>query len=133
MRQFIYDTLRLDSAVEGFVGDRIYQGESMDKAELVRPFLVYRVGNETNELMSEDEAEKMPHRVFFQVYIHDNPADYTRIDDICQAVRNALVGGPYPTWNIYRVNYLETSRDLDDDTMRTILRYVRFQAVRSNY
>lgn len=131
MRQFIYDTLRLDSAVSAVVGNRIYQGESMDMAELVRPFLVYRLGNETNELFSEDA--QMPHREFFQVYVHDNPADYMRIDDLCKLVRTSLVGGPYPDYKILRVNYLETSRDLDDSTMRTILRYIRFQAVLSDY
>lgn len=131
MRQFIYDALRLDSGIEAIVEDRIFQGESMDAAELKRPFLVYRVGNETNELFSEDA--QMPHRVFFQVYIHDNPSDYMRIDDLANLVRAALVGGPYPDYKILRVNYLETSRDLDDDVMRTIVRYVRFQAVRSDY
>lgn len=131
MRQFIYDTLRLDPDIAAIVDTRIFQGESMDHAELERPFLVYRLGNETNELFSEDA--QMPHREFFQVYIHDNPADYMRIDELAQLVRRALVGGPHPAYKILRVNYLETSRDLDDDVMRTIMRYVRFQAVRSDY
>lgn len=131
MRQFIYDTLRLDPDIAAIVGTRIFQGESMDHAELQRPFLVYRMGNETNELFSEDA--QMPHREFFQVYIHDNPSDYMQIDELGKLVRAALVGGPYPAYKILRVNYLETSRDLDDDVMRTIVRYVRFQAVRSDY
>lgn len=131
MRQFIYERLISNPSVATIVNDRVFQGESMDHAELVRPFLVYRMGNETNEQFSEDA--QMPHREFFQVYIHDNPADYMRIDDLAKAVRAALVGGPYPDYKILRVNYLETSRDLDDDVMRTILRYVRFQAVLSDY
>lgn len=133
MRQFVYETLDGDAAVTTFVDDRIHQGESLVVAELKVPFLVYRIGNETNELFSEDDTEQQPHRVFFQVYIHDRGGDYMRIDDICKAVINALRGGPYPEYKILRVNYLETSRDLDDAEMGTIMRYVRFQAVRSDY
>lgn len=131
MRQFIYEQLTGDPAIAAIVGDRVFQGESMDHAELTRPFLVYRMGNETNELFSEDT--QTPHREFFQVYIHDNPTDYMRIDDLAKLVKAVLVSGPYPAYKILRVNYLETSRDLNDDVMRTILRYVRFQAVRSDY
>lgn len=131
MRQFIYDTLRNDLDVQAFCDDRIYQGESLDHSELVRPFIVYRVGNETSELFSEDA--QTPHRVFFQVYLHDTPADYMRIDEGVKAVIKALKGARDPAYKILRVNYLETSRDLDDSELRTILRYVRFQAVRSDY
>lgn len=131
MRQFVYDRLTGDAGIEALVADRVKQGESMIVAELGAPFLVYRIGNETNELFSEDDPK--PHRVFFQVYIHDRGGDYTRIDDLVKLVIAALSGGPYPEYKILRVNYLETSRDLDDAEMGTIVRYVRFQAVRSDY
>ncbi len=130
MRQLVYDRLRLDSAVAALVGDRIKQGESMDVNELTRPFIVYRIGNDTSENFSEDDQQ--PGRTYFQVYIHDSPADYMRIDDLVTKVIRALRGGPYPEYNVLRIEYLETSRDLGDETMRTILRYVRFQAVRSD-
>lgn len=131
MRQFVYDTLSGDAAITALVGTRVHQGESLVKAQLDAPFLVYRIGNETNELFSEDDQQ--PHRVFFQVYIHDKGGDYMRIDDLVKLVINALRGGPYPEYKILRVNYLETSRDLDDAEMGTLVRYVRFQAVRSDY
>ena len=131
MRQFIIDSLKASTGVTDLVGNRIYQGEALTASELTRPFLIYRVGNETTESISEDA--QTPHRVYFQVYVHDNPADYTKIDTLCQEVRQALVGGPYPDYKILRVAYMETSRDLDDDTMRTIFRYLRFQAIRSDY
>lgn len=131
MRQFVYETLSGNAPIQAVVADRVFQGESMLVAEMAHPFLVYRIGNETNELFSEDTLR--PHRVFFQVYIHDRGGDYMRIDDLVKLVIDALVGGPYPAYKILRVNYLETSRDLDDAEMGTILRYVRFQAVRSDY
>lgn len=131
MRQFVYDRLQDSAGLSALVADRVKQGESMIVAELDVPFLVYRIGNETNEQFSED-AQK-PNRVFFQVYIHDRGGDYTRIDDLVVLTIAALEGGPYPEYKILRVNYLETSRDLDDAEMGTIMRYVRFQAVRSDY
>lgn len=131
MRQFVFEQLSGSAEITELVGTRIYQGESLVKAEMAHPFLVYRIGNETSELMSEEE--ETPHRVFFQVYIHDRGGDYMRIDDLVKLIIAALQGGPFPDYKIYRVNYLETSRDLDDDTMNTLVRYVRFQAVRSDY
>lgn len=127
MRKWMYDTLRL---VTEF-GTRVYQGEAILNAKIAPPFAVYRMGNDTNEALWDDQPDNpKAGRQFFQVYIHDKPADYDNIDTLVTKVINALVNTPPPP-GIIAVRYLETSRDLDDATLSTIYRYVRFQLVRA--
>ena len=123
IRQFIYDRL---VAIPDFV--EVYQGESVLEApnRSEYPVAVYRIGNESPEFGMGEQTEV--HRKYFQVYIHDTPADYTRIDDLVDKVKAAFVM-PTSVGKITQVIYLETSRDLDDAFFGSIMRYVRFQAV----
>jgi len=130
MRRFLYETLNEYPPLRDVHEGRVFQGESMLKAPQAWPFLVYRMGNETDEQFSES---RMPKRHFFQVYIHDQPADYQQIDSVMALVRDAFkAAGSSPEDNIMQIVYLETSRDLDDPTLGTIMRYMRFQLILSD-
>lgn len=130
VRQFVFETLKNDAVLRPLVAERVFQGESLNHSTQVKPFLVYRLGNDTSELLAE--VDTTAHRQFLQVYVHDEPADYSRIDQMCDGVRGAFraVNGS-GVEGIYTVTYLETSRDLDDPVLATIFRYVRFQLVMS--
>jgi hypothetical protein len=107
--------------------DRMLQGESLLTAQLEKPFLVYRFGNRTNE----DLAEDMPQvgRQFLSIYLHDVPADYSRIDRMELAVIHGLNLAGSASEGVITARYLETSRDLDDQALKTIYRYLRFQLI----
>jgi hypothetical protein len=131
MRQWLFDVLSSNPDIFALTEGRVLQGESMLKApdRLELPLLVYRMGNTTNEHLGHNSTA---HRRFFQVYIHDRPADYSRIDTLCALVIAALdQSGAVPEHNILETSWLETSRDLDDEVFHTIVRYVRFQTVLS--
>jgi hypothetical protein len=107
--------------------ERMLQGESVLSADITKPFLVYRFGNKT----SEDLAEDMPDvaRQFLSIYLHDAPADYSRIDEMEMAVIHGLNLASSEEESVVTTRYLETSRDLDDQALGTIYRYVRFQLI----
>ena len=90
---------------------------------------VYTLGNKTDELLSEEDTVA---RQFFTLFIHDEPFDFTRIDTIVSRVKALLSQQQVKDSKIIIVRHLETSRDLDDSTLGTILRYVRFQAIMEN-
>ena len=123
-RQFIFDTLRTP-ALEDKVGDRVFQQASVLTAQHYKPFLIYTIGNNTDEGMADPDTYT-PSRQFFQVYIHDAVGDYAQIDDLIKLVKTAFLTAALPD-DVSGVQYLETSRDLDDPTLQTIMRYVRFQ------
>jgi hypothetical protein len=107
----------------------IYQGESMLTANIKKPFLVYNLGNRTTEDLSEEIPEVS--RQFLTIFLHDVPADYSQIDQMEMAVIHGLNQANSEQDAIITTRYLETSRDLDDQALGTIYRYVRLQLIRS--
>ena len=127
-RQFIYETLSGYTPIQTLVADRVFQGESLRNSMQAKPFLVYRMGNDTDLNFAERDA--FPHQWFFQVHAHDEPADYSQVDNLITlsiaSFRAAIVPADS---GILQVRYLETSRDLDDQVLGTIMRYARFQLI----
>lgn len=124
MRPLVYNAL-LPLKVAGTVKD-IVQGESLLSAPKPSafPLLVYRLGNETNENLAETSTA---HRVFFQVYVHDRPADYSGIDALMVPIRDLLLAAA-PAGHVLQIMWRENSRDLDDEFLGSIMRYMRFEA-----
>lgn len=124
MRQLIYDALH--PLVTSGDLKAIYQGESLLKAPGPSqfPIVVYRIGNETNENLGSGSTA---YRKFFQVYVHDVPADYSRIDALIPMIRDALIAAA-PAGHVLEIMWRENSRDLDDEFMGSIVRYIRFEA-----
>jgi len=94
------------------------------------PFLVYKLGNETWEELSE---ESLASRQFFQVWVHDFSdqavADYMLIDEVIRALKQQLVNASSAADGVITIRFLEVSQDLNDETLNTVMKYVRFQAV----
>lgn len=130
LRQWLYETLLNDSGVSALVGTRIVLGSALTTNQLPRPYLVYRLGNETDWELAE--VDVFPRTVYFQIYVQDDPADYDRIDAIIAAVKTAFrtVNGS-PANKVIQSRWMETSRDLDDQTLNTIFRYMRYQLIMS--
>lgn len=130
-REWVYQTLINGSLITPLFGDRVFQGESLDSAPVTKPFLIYRLGNS-----SPDNKVPQARRQYLTVYVHDaaKPGDYTKIDEGVDAVINTLVAAPPSPENfLICARYLETSADFDDREMGTILRYVRFQLILSQW
>lgn len=125
-RTFLYSALKNDPTLQGWVGDRIYQSASMTTAQTVKPFIIYHIGNNTSENLAEDHPAN---RYFFQIYIYDDGGDYTRIDNIGDRVKALLSGASSPQDKIINTRFLERSQDLNDETLRAIFNYLRFQWV----
>jgi hypothetical protein len=131
-RIWVYDTLRLATPVAARFGDRIRQGESLASAFKTKPFLIYRMGNS-----SPDNIVRVARRQYFTVYIHDeaNPGAYElNIDPgVSEVIDTFEAAPPDPSRHILEARYLEHSSDQDDREMGTILRYVRFQLIKSSW
>lgn len=133
-RTFVYETLSGNAALTELIGGdnpRIFAKKTMTSSIEKHPFLVYKFGNATSEGLSETiNAE----RQFFQVWVHDyhdgETADYMRIDAVVDAVKNALRAKGSGADGVWMINFLETSQDLNDETLNTIFRYIRFQLIK---
>ena len=127
-REWFYNTVKNDTEIAARIGNRFYQGESLDGAPRVKPFGVYRFGN-----TSPDNRYRGAERQYATIYWHDlaNPGAYEiNIDPLVERSRVLLdnIQGS-PVDNVLTCRYLEASSDQDDREMGTILRYVRFQLI----
>lgn len=131
-RTFVYQTLTHNSDLVAMLGGafdpRVFAKKSMTSAVEDTPYLVYKMGNSSEIGLSEDTSID---NQFFQVWVHDfhdsDTADYMRIDQVCRLVKKAFFLADSAADGVWNVRYLETSQDLNDDTLNTVFRYLRFQ------
>ena len=141
MRAFLYDLLVNDEELWPFfnvdnsedaanhVTPRRGQ-ETISDVELPRPFIVYGLGNATNEQLADDDAgDHEAERQFFQIWIHDEGGDYGVIDQIIPVVKKLLIGASHVPSKLLTIRYLETSQEFSNQTYNTLFRYIRFQAI----
>lgn len=133
-RTFVYSCLvgstELCELIGGIENPRVFAKKSMTSSVEDHPYIVYKMGNSTAEGLSERDD---PERQYFQVWVHDysdgQTADYARIDSVIRAVKHALAVDPAAP-GLWMINFLETSQDLNDDTLNTVFRYLRFQIIK---
>lgn len=140
-RGWLYNELCSFPGLMGLIGDgvdpansRVYAKKTMTSSVEDHPFIIYKFGYNASEDISEDPEFIDPERQFLQIWAHDysdgnGNADYTRIDQVLAQVKLAINKRTVPEEGIYLVRYLETSQDLDDDTLNTVFRYARYQFV----
>ena len=134
-RTFIYRTLVNNAGVTSLVGGaanpRVFAKKTMTSSIEECPYIVYKLGNETS--LDFAETHEMSNQ-FFQVWVHDyhdgELADYEKIDEIITAVKAAFFLASSGPDRVYSVKFLETSQDLNDDTLNTVFKYVRFILVK---
>lgn len=132
-RHFVYGiitgTPEITDLIGGATDPRIFAKKTMTSNIEDYPLLVYKLGNETAEDLSEDTDIS---RQFVQIWIHDyhdtKVADFDKIDAIASALKRAFKNKG--TDGIWTTIYLETSQDLNDETLNSVFRYLRFQLVR---
>lgn len=133
-RQWLFGALTQDVPLGEMVpADRIYASQAMMTAQVERPFIVLKFGNDTDEQIFDDpDIPQRPKRQFLEVWCHDSRPSYVKIDQICGLVKQALrTDQTSADAYIMAVKYLETSADLIDESMDTVFRYMRFQLIAS--
>lgn len=135
-RVFVYSTLvgtpDIADQVGGPENPRVFAKKSMTSNAEQHPFIVYKLGYSTDTgVTGEDEELGIIENQFVQIWVHDYTdeisGDYTKIDDIIESIKTRFRGASSPDNGVYGTSYLETSQDLNDDTLKTVFKYVRIQ------
>lgn len=130
MRSIVYPTLSTYAPLLAVVGDdangdpNIHQASSLTVTP-PRPFVTFRMHTDFPLRPRGTGA-----REYIQLWAHDDPGDYTRIDDILSHCRDALEAAAH-SGTFLEARWIETGVDLKDDVMHTITRYMRFQLTRT--
>lgn len=134
-RTWLYSKLN-DPTIVSFVGGpdnpRIFAKKTMTSANEEHPFIVFKLGVESNMDISEEVDIS---RQYVQIWVHDNnqdyDVDYMKIDNIILAIRKVLKNANSAGDNIWTTQFLEVSQDFNDDTLNTIFKYARFLIIKS--
>lgn len=131
MRTWLHQTLKNDPDIQTWLGGnlegRVFPRFTKFTSVIPKPFIIHGLGNRSDMLPSEDEG--FGERQYLQVWLHDEGADYTKIDEGLDIVKAALVNGSDKASNLTTVQWLETSQEFNNETYNTIFRYLRFQAI----
>lgn len=123
-RQWIFQTLSANGAVIAQVpANRIFSGGALTGREGTTPFIVIRLLSMNMEL-----SEGTAHSQTAEIWAHDKPGSYGRIDSILAAVRAALVGQVALSGGI-ACRWQGDSTDFADDDLGTITRNSAFRCV----
>lgn len=134
-RTFLWKRLTSSAPLLALVGGatnpRIFAKKSMTSSREEHPFIVYKLGNETNEELSEESDIS---RQYLQIWVHDysdqQVSDYARIDRVLTEIRRTLKNAGSGKDGVWTTLYIETSQDLNDDTLNTVFRYARFLVIK---
>lgn len=133
-RTWLYGRLTSYTPLTNLIGGanpRVFAKKSMTSSVEQHPYIVFKLGYSANVDLSEVSDLE---RQFIQVWVHDyadqDVADYTKIDEVIVEVKAALTNQSSGTDGVFTVRYLETSQDLDDETLNTVFKYVRFQIIK---
>jgi len=135
-RHFTYGRLTsfapLTDLIGGSEAPRVFSKKSMTSSVETCPYIVYKLGNATVINLSED-SDGTYYTQFLQIFVHDftneEVADYDQIDAVIKQVKAAFKLQVSPGDGVISCQYLETSQDLNDDTLNTVFKYVRFQLI----
>lgn len=119
-------------AMIGVENPRVFAKKSMTSSNELHPFIVYKLGYSANVDLAENMPEgKTLQRQFVQVWVHDysdtQVGDYGLIDQVLKHVRAALHKGYSVADGVISCKYIETSQDLNDETLNTVMKYARFE------
>ena len=127
LRALVFGQLNSDPVLNGFWGNQLYQRSAMnyEQPPHARPFGVYYLDRENYVFNPTAVRARI---LTVQVWCHDEPGDYYRIDQVLDRVREVLEATPHQD-DFLEIRLSFKSADLFDDLLKTIMRYSRFDAV----
>lgn len=133
VRTWVYGRLTSFPGLIALIGEnnpRVFAKKSMTSSVEQHPYLVYKMATNTAEDLAEDIEVS---RQFITIFVHDHSdgetGDYMRIDSVIEQIKKALVLQSSAADGVIAVKYLETSQDLNDETLNTVMKYIRLQAI----
>lgn len=118
-RVLVMDALKASSGLVALIGVEGFFVASDVKVVPPRPFIIVRMHN-AYRYQTDGKRDML------QIWFHDEPGDYTQIDQMMELARTAIETIPQ-VGNFLEGTWFEDSVDLKDDDMHTICRNARYQ------
>lgn len=121
MRERVYNALSAWAPLDPLVGQRIFEASAVT-VSTKKPFIVIRMHT------GFPVERSIGGRHYVQVWAHDIPGSYLKIDSILTECRKAIEASPNTGADGFlEARWIENGVDLKDDVLETITRYSRYQ------
>jgi len=126
IRSWIYGKMVGYAPLTAHVGSRIYESSVLQEVP-TKPYIMYKMFVVQPEMMGDDLSKVFTQS--FQVFVHDVPGDYLRLDDIIQILRNLFTNASDKLAGVVSVRWIDASEDFKDPDMGTVTRFIRFRVL----
>lgn len=123
-RAWVYSKMTGHSPLTTLVGTRIFESSRLQDVP-TKPYVMYKFFPMTAELSGDDAPKVFNQGV--QVFVHDVPGDYLRIDAILKILKDLFQNAYDKTAGVEICKWIDSSEDFKDPDMGTITRFARFR------
>lgn len=124
-RTWVYQRMVNHAPLMLLVPGGIYQTTAVEHTPHFKPFIIYRSTSDV-PFMRGDSRDQI-RRSGYMLFAHDVPGDYLAIDAIIEELKVLFQDTNDQANGVIESLWLETSDDIRDDDMGTILRFGRVQ------
>jgi len=114
-----------DATLVALVPGGIWQTSALEHTPSLKPYLMYRQTSDVQRMRGDDSEQ---HRTRgYMIFAHDVPGDYLLIDAIIERLKDLFMDVVDQANQVVKSLWIETSEDVRDDDMGTIMKFARIQ------
>lgn len=126
--KWLFEKLSQDTVIlaEMAVKDILPGGSAEGRKDDI-PFIIFKVGADVPELEGDMRAHASS--TFSEIWIHDNPGSYARINRLLSHLKEAIEGPTDSASGGVACTWQGNSPELSDEGYGTIARYISFRMI----
>lgn len=124
-RVWAYQRMNSDAPLAALTPGGIHASTKLEKTPHQKPFIMYRQTSDVSFMRGDDRDQCR--RLGYMVFCHDVPGSYMQIDTLIDRLRFLFADVVDQPNSIIKSIYVETSDDLRDEDMGTIMKYARLE------
>jgi hypothetical protein len=132
LKPWLYDTLTNEPDLVTTFNKQVFAIESLTSSRVESfPYLIYALGLDEAENLAEEDDNFSRQQV--RIWVHDNRtakgASYTRVNAGIALLKWKLKNSRSAENGLVLLRYVSTSEELSDEALKTVYRYIDFEAV----
>ncbi len=132
IKPWLYDILTTEPELVEMFGGEAITLEGLSSANVKHfPYLIYNLGIDEPEDLAEEDDDISRQEV--RIWVHDKrnavSSSYTRVNQGIKLLKKHLKNRSSKQAGVVLLRYSGTSQELSDDALKTVYRYIDFEAV----
>lgn len=122
-RTWAYQRMANDATLMALLPGGVHQTTAVEHTPHEKPYIIYRQTSDTSRFRGDDGDQSRTNG--YMLFAHDVPGDFLKIDAIMDRLKVLFQDIVDQANGVIRCVWVETSDDIRDDDMGTILKFGR--------